>query len=88
VVSRKKNSLSLAENGTIVRPLVKANGREKWTGPGPDYRLCAHAAGGGNLEVLKWARAQGSAWDAMTCAYAAGAGHLDVGPAGIARHVI
>ena len=34
--------------------------------------------GGGNLEVLKWARANGCEWDATTCAKAAEGGHFDV----------
>jgi len=40
--------------------------------------LCAYAAGGGHLEVLQWARAQGCRWDVDTCALAAMSGHLEV----------
>ena len=39
---------------------------------------CAKAAESGNLEVLKWARANGCEWDATTCAKAAEGGHFDV----------
>ena len=38
----------------------------------------ANAAGGGHLEVLKWARANGCPWDEATCAWAAKYGHLEV----------
>ena len=34
--------------------------------------------GGGHLEVLKWARANGCPWDWWTCANAAAGGHLEV----------
>ena len=40
--------------------------------------LCALAAGGGHLAVLKWARAQGAPWCKRTCAWAARNGHLEV----------
>ncbi len=39
---------------------------------------CAEAAGGGHLEILKWARANGCEWDSETCESAARGGHLDV----------
>ena len=32
---------------------------------------CAKAAASGNLEVLKWARSSGCAWDESTCVEAA-----------------
>jgi len=41
-------------------------------------RLCAYAAGGGHLEVLKWARGEGCPWNERTCAAAAEGGHLEV----------
>ena len=37
---------------------------------------CAKAAESGNLEVLKWARSSGCAWDESTCSAAAKGGHL------------
>jgi hypothetical protein len=40
--------------------------------------LCAYAARGGHLEVLKWARENGCPWDEKTCAHAARGGHLKV----------
>jgi hypothetical protein len=45
-----------------------------------DWRssTCAHAAAGGRLEILQWARANGCEWDAFTCESAAHNGHLDV----------
>ena len=36
------------------------------------------AAEGGHLEVLKWARENGSPWDEDICAYAAESGHFEV----------
>ena len=39
---------------------------------------CAHAAAGGHLEVLQWARENGCPWDWKTCAWAAEGGHLAV----------
>jgi hypothetical protein len=43
-----------------------------------DWRTCADAARGGQLEVLQWARANGAQWDEWTCRYAADGGHLAV----------
>mmetsp|Transcript_2416 Transcript_2416/g.8364 ORF Transcript_2416/g.8364 Transcript_2416/m.8364 type:complete len:318 (+) Transcript_2416:55-1008(+) len=39
---------------------------------------CADAAADGNLEALKWLRANGTAWDAKTCSAAAAGGHLEI----------
>jgi|TARA_B110000967_G_scaffold113500_2_gene116095 hypothetical protein len=39
---------------------------------------CAEAAADGNLEVLKWLRSKGAAWDTKTCAAAAAGEHLDI----------
>jgi hypothetical protein len=36
------------------------------------------AAGGGHLEVLQWARANGCEWNVYTCLEAAKGGHLAV----------
>ena len=43
-----------------------------------DPEVCACAASGGHLHVLRWAREHGCPWDAATCARAARGGHLDV----------
>jgi hypothetical protein len=40
--------------------------------------LCAYAARGGHLEVLKWSRENGCPWDKWTCEYAAKGGHFEV----------
>lgn len=40
--------------------------------------LCREIVQGGYLELLKWARANGLAWDVLTCAYAAADGRLDI----------
>ncbi|KAJ8609345.1 hypothetical protein CTAYLR_009299 [Chrysophaeum taylorii] len=40
--------------------------------------VCALAAHASQLEVLKWARANGCPWDEVTCESAALGGHLDV----------
>jgi hypothetical protein len=40
--------------------------------------LCAAAADGGYLEVLKWARERNCPWDAETRRRAADGGHLEV----------
>jgi hypothetical protein len=40
--------------------------------------VCATAAYGGHLELLKWARANGCDWDSRTCEDAALEGHLEV----------
>ncbi len=42
------------------------------------FHFAVEAAGGGHLEVLKWARNQGCPWNARTCANAAEKGHLEV----------
>ena len=41
-----------------------------------DRDICVEAAGGGHLEVLRWARTNGCPWDKYTCAYAAEEGRL------------
>jgi hypothetical protein len=46
--------------------------------PLDDKRTCAVVARRGNLEMLKYARANGCPWDEGTCAAAARGGHLDV----------
>ncbi len=43
-----------------------------------DEWICAHAARGGHLEVLQWARENGCPWNERTCANAASGGHLHV----------
>ena len=43
-----------------------------------DKKVCAHAAQGGHLEVLKWAKAYGCPWNESTCVNAAKNGHLEV----------
>jgi hypothetical protein len=43
--------------------------RDEWT--------CAHAAEGGYLEILKWARANGCPWNEKTRIYAAMNGHVE-----------
>lgn len=40
--------------------------------------LCKKIASLGNLDVLKWARANGCPWDERTCSNAASGGHLEV----------
>jgi hypothetical protein len=40
--------------------------------------LCLSAAERGHLTVLKWLRANGCPWDAMTCCSAAASGKLKV----------
>ncbi len=42
------------------------------------FRFAHEAAGGGHLEVLKWAQSQGCPLDEWTCAFAADGGHLEV----------
>lgn len=44
----------------------------------PPSFLYLQAARVGNLDVLRWARANGCPWNVLTCAYAAAAGHLDI----------
>ena len=41
-------------------------------------RLCRLAAEEGQLEILKWLRANGCPWDEWTCSIAAYRGHLEV----------
>jgi hypothetical protein len=40
--------------------------------------LCSWSTGNGHLEVLKWARVNGSPWDKSTCSEVAKNGHLQV----------
>ena len=42
------------------------------------WQVCSEAAGGGFLEILKWARENGCGWDWQTCINAAEGGHLEV----------
>ena len=42
-----------------------------------DEMTCAHAARGGNLEVLQWARANGCPWDKKTRVLAARKGYVE-----------
>ena len=41
------------------------------TGASETWNICAHAAKGGHLEVLRWARENGCEWDRWTCSEAA-----------------
>ena len=43
-----------------------------------DWRTCAGAAEGGQLEVLKWLRENGCPWCERTCMSAAKGGHLEI----------
>jgi hypothetical protein len=40
--------------------------------------VCAYAAGGGHLSILKCARKHGCPWDKSVCSFAAKGGHLEV----------
>ncbi len=45
---------------------------DHWQGPhniDQRFRFVHKAVGGGHLEVLKWARSQGSPWEDRTCVY-------------------
>jgi hypothetical protein len=42
------------------------------------WETCEVAAGGGHLEMLKWAREIGCSWSEKTCLAAAKGGHLEV----------
>ena len=42
-----------------------------------DRLTCAHAARGGHLEVLKWARDNGCPWDVRTRELAASKGYVE-----------
>ena len=57
--------------GTLIH--LKSRGRLTHT-----RLLCKYAARGGQLETLKWAHANGCAWNGMTCMYAARGGYLEV----------
>ena len=46
--------------------------------PGSDAGLCADAAMGGHIEVLKWLRAEGCPWDQWTCFFAVHQGHVEI----------
>jgi hypothetical protein len=43
-----------------------------------DADTCCHAAMGGHMAVLQWARARGCEWDEGVCYEAAKGGHLEV----------
>ncbi|KAG5190200.1 hypothetical protein JKP88DRAFT_175935 [Tribonema minus] len=47
-------------------------------GGGHDADVCAAAAAGGHMDVLRWARGAGCAWDERVCAQARANGHLEV----------
>ena len=40
--------------------------------------VCAYAAKGGHLDVLKWARENGCPWNEQVCINAATNGHLEI----------
>ena len=44
--------------------------------------VCNHAARGGHLQVLRWARQHECPWGTMTCPYAAQGGHLECAAVG------
>ena len=46
--------------------------------PGSDAGLCADAAMGGHIEVLKWLRAEGCPWYYETCLFAVDKGHVEL----------
>jgi hypothetical protein len=41
-------------------------------------KVCAYAARGGHLDLLKWARKNGCLWNSNTCTNAARGGHLEL----------
>ena len=43
-----------------------------------DEVMMRYAAGSGNLELVRWLRGEGCAWDRWTCLYAVGQGHMEV----------
>ncbi len=53
---------------------ARANGCE-WQNA---WTLCAEAAWGGHLEVIKWLRANGCEWNEWTCINALAGGHAEV----------
>lgn len=62
----------------VGRVLARARSRPKRPKGQRRTRFIGWAARTGNLDVVKWARAQGCPWDAETCAEAARGGHLHV----------
>lgn len=40
--------------------------------------MCANAARGGHLHILKWLRQKGYSWDASTCLHAAVSGYIEI----------
>jgi hypothetical protein len=62
----------------VVSSRLLAWAKENGCPCGPlEPRVCAAAAAGGYLEVLKWAREHDCRWDEMSCANAAEGGHLE-----------
>ena len=59
-----------------LRQILDAEDQLKPFRPPPDVMWSA--AGGGQLEILKWLRSEGCPWDASACAGAAKCGHLEV----------
>ena len=51
--------------------MIFSNGPEKMAAVGMNGSTCTYAAGGGHLEVLKWARANGCPWNNRVLHYAA-----------------
>ena len=71
-------SLNAAEFGQLeMLKLARANGA-LWDVWAWNSKLCAHAAKGGHLEVLRWARKQSCAWNEGTCTWAGEGGHLEL----------
>jgi hypothetical protein len=64
-----------AKSVDSVERLEMARQLKGWVEP---EDLCSWSAGNGHLEVLQWARANGSPWDEWTCTKAARNGHLEV----------
>ena len=62
----------------VVTLLQRALQRGPWVDCPWDESTCIHAAEGGYLEVLQWAREHGCAWQEDVCTFADVGGHLEV----------
>jgi hypothetical protein len=64
-----ESSIDSVERLTLVRHVTK------WCEPD---NLCDFAAWAGHLDLMQWARFNGSPWSEYTCSWAAKEGHLEV----------
>ncbi|CAB9506500.1 ankyrin repeat protein [Seminavis robusta] len=84
VAHNSSQNLSCFHQNDVCPTIAKAGNLPvlQWASIEEEYpmeeRTCSAAAGGGHLELLKWAQQNGCPWDKATCSAAACGGHLEL----------